>query len=59
MEIFRDTGWRFVTAGGGEIDFGISKFLYVAGQAGAFYVKPGPQGTIWRLPFVAVVGGAE
>ena len=57
MKIFRATGWSFVTSGGAEIDIGISKFLFAAGEAGAFYVKKDFGSQIWRLPFVSVGGG--
>jgi hypothetical protein len=57
MQAFRDSGWSFVTSGGAEIDVGISKFMYMAGEAGAFYAKNNFESQIWRLPFVAVGGG--
>jgi hypothetical protein len=57
VKVFQESGWSFVTSGGAEIDVGISKFLYVAGEAGAFYAKKDFESQIWRLPFVAVGGG--
>jgi hypothetical protein len=58
MPLFQYTGWKFVTSGGGEIDIGLSKFLFVAGSAGAFYVQKDGDPTIWRLPFAGIGGGA-
>jgi hypothetical protein len=66
VKIFNQTGWRFVTSGGGEIDFGLSKFLYVAGEAGAFYIrKDGESEVVTLMPknqiegaVVAVVAAA-
>ena len=58
MPLLQPTGWTFVTSGGGEIDVGLSKFLFVAGEAGAFYVRKDGDTTIWRLPFAGLGGGA-
>jgi hypothetical protein len=58
MSLFQYTGWGFVTSGGGEIDIGLSKFLFVAGEGGAFYVRKDGDPTIWRLPFAGIGGGA-
>jgi hypothetical protein len=57
MSIFHQTGWSFVTAGGVEVDVGISKFLFLAGEAGAFYAKKDSGGPIWRLPYTAAGAG--
>jgi hypothetical protein len=58
VTLFKQTGWRFVTSGGGEIDVGFSKFLYVAAEAGAFYAQKNGEKAIWRLPFMAAGAGA-
>ncbi len=57
MNIFRDTDWSFVTSGGAEVDIGISKFLFAAGEAGAFYVRKDSDSQIWRLPFISLGAG--
>ena len=57
MTIFHDTGWSFVTSGGLEIDFGVSKLIWAAGEAGAFYAKNDSDSVIWRLPFVSLGAG--
>jgi len=46
-----------VTSGGAEVDIGISKFLFAAGEAGAFYAKQDHSSQIWRLPFVSAGAG--
>jgi hypothetical protein len=56
--MFQQTGWRFVTSGGAEIDFGLGKVLFAAAQGGAFYAKRNDEPTIWRLPLGAIGGGA-
>jgi hypothetical protein len=57
FQVFKPTGWRFVTSGGGEILFGLSKLVFAGGAGGAFYARPGP-GPIYRLPYVAAAAGA-
>jgi len=57
VQIFEPTGWSFVTSGGAEITYGLARFLFAGGSAGAFYVRKGASGPIQRLPFTAVVGG--
>src|SRR5438876_4237039 len=57
VTIFHETGWSFVTSGGAEVDIGISKFLFAAGEAGAFYAKQDHSSQIWRLPFVSAGAG--
>lgn len=58
FDFFENSGWRFVTSGGTEMTFGLSKMLFAGGAAGAFYVREGTGGPIQRLPMVAAVGGA-
>ena len=57
FKFFQPTDWSFVTSGGGEITFGISKLAFVGGNAGAFYVKK-DKSPIYRLPYASVVVGA-
>jgi hypothetical protein len=58
FSLFTPTDWSFVTSGGAEMTFGLSKLLYAGGSGGAFYVRQGASGAIQRLPMLAaVIGG--
>jgi hypothetical protein len=56
LAFYTPTDWNFVTSGGGELDVGVSRILFVGGELGAFYVRRG-EGTVYRIPFLAGVGG--
>ncbi len=57
MSLVRYSGWDFVTSGGGELTFGLSRFLFAGGHGGALYVRQSGQQTIHRLPYVGFGGG--
>lgn len=57
MNHARPSGLKFVTAGGLELTGGLSKWAFVGGTVGVFYVQGAAGGPVSRLPYVAASGG--